>query len=270
MHTSFITFGSSRVSYSRWGNGPQLLLCFHGYGESAAGFSFLGDALGEAFTVFAIDLPFHGSTDWQNGLSFNIDDLVLLLNVMTAGQPLSAPWWLMGYSMGGRIALSLMERMPEKVKRLILVAPDGLKLNFWYWLATQTGPGRRLFRWTIHHPGWFLATLRTGNVLRLVNLSIYKFVVSYIGDAQVRQDLYNRWISLRSFRPHIDTVKIHIRQQQLPVRLLYGRFDRVIRVETGQRFCTAITPFCKLEVLEVGHRLLQSRHLETLLSLLKE
>jgi pimeloyl-ACP methyl ester carboxylesterase len=270
MHTSFITFGSSRVSYSRWGNGPQLLLCFHGYGESAAGFSFLGDALGDAFTVFAIDLPFHGATDWQNGLSFNIDDLVSLLHVMTAGQPPSASWWLMGYSMGGRIALSLMEKMPEKIQRLILVAPDGLRLNFWYWLATQTGPGRRLFRWTIHHPGWFLATLRAGHALRLVNLSIYKFVVSYIGDAQVRQDLYSRWICLRSFRPHIDAVKTHIRRQQLPVRLLYGRYDRVIRVETGQRFCTAITPFCKLEVLDVGHRLLQTRHLETLLSLLKE
>jgi pimeloyl-ACP methyl ester carboxylesterase len=195
---------------------------------------------------------------------------VSILGEIMADQPASGSWWLMGYSMGGRIALSLLERMPEKVQRLILVAPDGLKLNFWYWLATQTGAGRQLFRYTMAHPGWFLLTLRAGNALRLVNPSIYKFVTSYIGDAQVRQDLYSRWIALRTMRPDTDHVENIIRRQQLPVRLLYGRYDRVIRVTTGQQFCAATAPWCKLEVLEVGHRLLQSRHLDTLLSLLKE
>jgi pimeloyl-ACP methyl ester carboxylesterase len=51
---------------------------------------------------------------------------------------LPAQYLLMGFSLDGRIALSVLELMPAGVSRLVLLAPDGLKINFWYWLSTQT------------------------------------------------------------------------------------------------------------------------------------
>lgn len=266
----FISFGSSRLHYHRWGRGDRLLLCFHGYGETAASFAFLADALGEEFTILAVDLPFHGETDWREPPPFTMEQLLSVLDTLLAGIAPGTPWYLMGYSMGGRIALSLLQAVPDRIARLVLVAPDGLRLNPWYWLATQTGPGRRLFRYTMYHPGWFFLILRACNALKLVNPSVYKFVAHYIDNPGIRHDLYIRWTGLRKFRPRLSVIRGIILRRELPVRILYGRFDRIIRVKRGERFRKGIEPYCRLEVLPAGHQLLQVTWLQTFLSMLKE
>ena len=303
MQNRYLIFRESRVSYYRWGNGPRLLLCFHGYGESAPGFSFLEDILGDAFTILAIDLPYHGQTDWKEPpltattLLTIIDAIVVQELGRHSVPPLDAPpptgaavqpsptgdtpqlppagdtpqppparWWLMGYSMGGRIALSLLEHAPGRVERLILLAPDGLVVNPWYWLATQTRPGRQLFKWTMYHPGWFFFVLRTGNRLRLVNPSVYKFVANYVDNKEIRSALYTRWTGLRLFKPRLAVIKDLIRRHHLPVQLLYGKFDRIIRVERGEQFRKGIEPWCELTVIPAGHQLLKKDHIQALLS----
>jgi len=289
MHNRYLIFRESRISYYRWGKGPRLLLCFHGYGESAPGFSFLEDILGDAFTIIAIDLPFHGLTDWKEPpltaptLLTIIDGIVAAETpgmVPPAAEPPTPPtgssppndsrpptgWWLMGYSMGGRIALSLLEHAPDRIGRLILLAPDGLVVNPWYWLATQTTPGRQLFKWTMYHPGWFFFILRTGNKLRLVNPSVYKFVSNYVDNNAIREELYTRWTGLRLFKPQLAAIKNIVRRRQLPVQLLYGRFDRIIRVERGEQFRKGIEPWCELNVISAGHQLLKKDHIQALLS----
>ena len=293
----FIIHQSSRLHYHRWGKGEKLLLCFHGYGESAGTFSLLAEPLGDEFTIVAIDMPLHGKTEWNEGLDFSIHQLLSVIDAILAGiegpssgasqhlagmlpatiidpPPASrlaqTPWHLLGYSMGGRIALSLLEAAPEKIQKLILIAPDGLRLNPWYWLATQTHAGRLLFWYTLYHPGWFLFMLKTGNKLKLVNPSVYKFVDNYIGKHEVRRELYTRWTTMRHFRPHLEHIKAIIRKKNLPVRILYGKFDRIIREERGRQFQKGIEPWCRLVVLSAGHQLLQTQHLPALVSLVKE
>ncbi len=287
----FIAYRSSRLHYYCWGRGRKLLLCFHGYGESAESFSLMAEPLDDAFTIVAIDMPLHGLTVWKEGLDFRVEQLVEIIDSILAAieepLPLPAPsgantgphlpgtslhssWHVMGYSMGGRIALSLLEAVPERVKKLVLIAPDGLVVNPWYWLATQTRPGRLLFRYTMYHPGWFLLMLKAANKIKLVNPSVYKFVDNSIGRHEVRRELYTRWTTMRHFRPHLEKIKALVRQRQLTVRILYGKFDRIIREERGREFQKDIEPWCRLVVISAGHQLLQARHLPTLLSLVKE
>ena len=270
MPGAYFHFGQSHVHYSCWGTGEQLLLCFHGYGESAASFQFLAEALGGRFTILAIDLPFHGETQWRDGLYLDPADLLSILQQIVSGLPCgsSADWWLLGYSMGGRVALQLLELAPEKVRRLVLLATDGLQMNPWYWLATQTGPGNRLFRWTMKKPAWLFFLLRTGHVLRLVNPSIYKFTAHYVDDQRVRENLYARWTTMRGFRPDLDKVGALIRRHRIPVELLYGSYDRIIRWERGERFRRRNIPFCNLVLLSAGHQLLQARFLEVIVKAL--
>ena len=275
----FFTFRQSRISYYTWGRGPRLLLCFHGYGETAASFAFLSEALGSEFTILAIDLPFHGQTEWkeyadpgQSSRPVTPADLPAILETLlsTQGIPPTTMWYIIGYSIGGRIALSLLQAIPDKIARLVLVAPDGLRLNPWYWLATQTGAGRSLFRYTIYHPGWFFLILRACNALKLVNPSVYKFVTHYIDNPGVRHDLYIRWTGLRKFRPRLSVIRGIILRRELPVRILYGRFDRIIRVKRGEQFRKGIEPYCRLEVLPAGHQLLQVTWIRSFLSMLKD
>lgn len=270
MPDHFVSFRSSSIHYSTWGRGSRILFAFHGYGESAASFAFLEEALGKDFTIIAPDLPFHGKTQWKEEQLFLAPrDLLTLLEEIAAGLPgRETGWWLLGYSMGGRIALQLLELAPERVRRLVMLAPDGLKVNPWYWLATQTWPGNRLFRWTMKNPGWLFLLLRAGNRLRFVNPSLYKFAAHYIDDDRVRGDLYTRWTTMRGFTPHLGRITALIRLRKIPVALAYGSYDRIIPSRRGERFQQRTAPYCRLTLLPAGHQLLQPKFMEVIVNAL--
>ncbi|HXB08301.1 MAG TPA: alpha/beta hydrolase [Puia sp.] len=262
----FIPFRSSRFHYSFWGTGGQLLFAFHGYGESGESFAFLEKALGRDFTIVALDMPFHGETEWkEDQLFLDPQDLIGLLEAIAAELPGREPgWWLTGYSMGGRVALQLLELSPKRVQRLVLLAPDGLFVNPWYWLATRTVAGNRLFRWTMKRPGWLFFLLRAGNTLRVVNPSLYKFAAHSIDDDRVRGDLYTRWTTMRGFRPRLRHIAGQIRELGIPVVLFYGSYDRIIPSKRGEQFRRRISPNGRLTLLPTGHQLLQPKFVEVL------
>jgi pimeloyl-ACP methyl ester carboxylesterase len=286
----FVSYQSSQLHYYIWGTGPRILFAFHGYGESGSSFAFIGEALDAAHTLIAIDLPFHGHTEWKEGLSFTPQQLYEVMQQIAARHSLASPardpsgpstptrdptgaaagpWGLIGYSMGGRIVLQLAENHPDSIDKLILLAPDGLRVNIWYWVATRTAPGNLLFRWTMRRPGWLFLLLRISHTLRLVNPSIYKFAVHYIDDRSVRHDLYTRWTTMRKFRPSPSAVAAIIRRRHLAVSLVYGRYDRIIPWETAEHFRTrGISDFCRLILLDTGHQLLRPQFLPDLLPLI--
>lgn len=265
-----LSFKNSTISYLRFGSGPKKAVCFHGYGEEAGSFLFLDKYAGNQYTFYSIDLPFHGKTEWNEGLVFNHNDLVQIVSEIvaqsddkpaTSNQKLS----LLGFSLGGRVALSLCQAIPEKVERMVLLAPDGLKVNFWYWLSAQTWAGNKFFSFTMKHPGWFFGFLKIMNKLRLVNASIFKFVRYYIGDKEVRRLLYARWTTLRKLKPNLRRIKSFIRSEKISTRLLYGKHDRIILSAVGEKFRKGIEENCSLSVIHSGHQVLHEKHAEEIL-----
>ena len=75
MEQGLFLYKNSQVSYYRFGTGPQAAICFHGYGEDGKSYAFLEKYLGDRFSFYGIELPFHGDTDWQEGLLFTHIDL---------------------------------------------------------------------------------------------------------------------------------------------------------------------------------------------------
>lgn len=270
MNPLLYKYKNSTIGYYRFGTGPKPVVCFHGFGEDASLFVFLNKYAGNQFTFYSIDLPFHGQTEWKGGLTFDIADLrqiveeILDQNSLRL-QPLNGKPTLLGFSLGGRMALSLYEAIPEKIEKLILLAPDGLKVNFWYWLATQTWLGNKFFALTMKKPGWFFGLLKLMNKLKLINASIFKFVKYYIGDAEVRRLLYTRWTTLRKLKPNINRIKNQIRENKTPVRLIYGKHDRIILSAVGEKFKRGIEEHCTLSVIHSGHQVLHEKHIEEIL-----
>lgn len=270
MEQSFVTYKSFRVGYRRSGRGSRVLVCFHGYGENAASFDFLSRHAGDECLFLAIDLPFHGQTSWEKGLTLYPEDLASIIQLLFEREsiPSHEPgfrYTLMGYSLGGRICLALYQLNPGVIDKLLLLAPDGLKVNFWYWLATQTTAGNRFFAFTMKKPHWFLGLLKGMNRLRLINSSIFKFVKYYIGDPQVRTDLYNRWTALRKFKPDLSLIKKQISAQKTQVRLLYGLHDRIIKASTGKKFISGLEPLSQLQEIHSGHMVLHEKHVKEIL-----
>jgi pimeloyl-ACP methyl ester carboxylesterase len=265
-----VVYKKSRISFYCFGSGPKVAICFHGYGQEAASFTFLEKYADNQYTFYSIDLPFHGKTEWNDGFAFTNTDLSQIIEeiLRQRNYKLQIPnckLTLIGFSLGGRVALSFLQANPEKVEKLILLAPDGLKVNFWYWLATQTWLGNKFFAFTMKKPDWFFGMLKLMNKLKLVNASIYKFVNYYIGDVTVRRLLYQRWTTLRKLKPNLSLIKSYITKQNITVRLIYGKHDRIILSSVGEKFKKGIEEQCTLTVIHSGHQVLHEKHVGEIL-----
>lgn len=260
-----IRLKSGAIACYRWGQGENTIVALHGFGERAHSFSAWGEALPEGFSLFAPDLPLHGSSRWEEGARFSLKDLRELIWKMTGKKE---PFILCGYSMGGRLALSYYQHYPREISRLALFAPDGLKVNFWYWLSTQTAPGNRLFRFTMKHPTWFTDSVRFFGKYGLLNQGIVKYVQRYLDKDYNRLRLYRIWTCMRSFRPNLEIVRRCIRKQRTPVCLVFGHFDRIIQPSQGYRFQKRAGSTCRVEELATGHQLLAREFTEACLEFL--
>jgi pimeloyl-ACP methyl ester carboxylesterase len=279
MEKQLLIYKSSKICYYRIGTGPRLGLCFHGYGEDGVSFSFLEKLAGKQFTFFAIDLPFHGHTSWKEDLNFTHTDLQQIIHDLLLANNISlqadAPKperkiTLIGFSLGGRVALSLYQAWPQLTERMVLLAPDGLKVNFWYWLSTRTWAGNRLFDFTMKYPAWFFFFLKLINKTGMVNASIFKFVNFYVGNKEARIQLYERWTTLRRLKPNIRRIKASIVQNKTAARLIYGRHDRIILPIRGEKFKEGIEAYCTLKVIASGHQVLHEKHGDDIFGSLKD
>ena len=267
MQRFFIDTANGRLSWLKGGTGGKVLLCLHGFGETASSFSFLEEHIGNEYTMYAPDFPWHGATEWQADLPFQPVDLIDVLQQMIPNFS-QQPLHLLGYSMGGRVALSLLELIPLQIEQVVLLAPDGLRLNFWYWLATQTRAGNRLFRFTMRHSGWFASMVNLLRRIGWVNPSVARFVHLYIDDQKIRTNLYHIWTTMRRFKPRLQHLQQQINQHQIPVQLLFGAYDRIIPAALGKRLKQDAPAWVSCTELKAGHQLLRPQHTAAILTCL--
>jgi pimeloyl-ACP methyl ester carboxylesterase len=271
MQSHYITHRNSTIHYRQFGSGSKLLFCFHGYGRESYTFSFLEMALGRQYTIVAIDIPFHGLTEWNDELIFQPEYLTHFVQQIAASAgKANSKFSLLGFSMGGRIALYLTQIMADKVEKLILLAPDGVNFNFWRWLGSETWTGNKILAYTIHNPAWISWVINKAEKLRVMHGSLADFVRYYIHDDETRLILYRRWISMRKFSPSLSKLKKLIKKYRIPVRMMFGAFDRVIPYEGGERFRKGIEEFATVKVVESGHNLLSEVQASKIVQLISE
>ena len=267
MLSFFIPYKSSQIHCLQWGTGERPLLCFHGFGETADSFMALARQIENNYTIIAIDLPLHGKTVWNEGMICAAADIIHIINNIPGLRNNS--FSIAGYSMGGRIALSVYEQIPQRIQQLILLAPDGLKMNFWYWLATQTALGNRLFKYFMKKPGAFFAVTQTLKSTGMINMGVYNYVRQYLNQEGKRTQLYMIWTTMRKLKPEVSIIKTLIPKNNTPVFLVYGRYDRIIQHTTGSHFKKDIEECCTLHILPCGHRILQEKNTAAIAALLQ-
>ena len=112
----------ARLSTLEAGIGPPVL-AIHGLGATKGSFVFTVAALAARFRVVAVDLPGFGDSDKPIGAAYNppyfADAMIDLLDALELDRA-----DLIGNSLGGRVALELALRDPQRVSRLALLAPS--------------------------------------------------------------------------------------------------------------------------------------------------
>jgi pimeloyl-[acyl-carrier protein] methyl ester esterase len=121
-----VTTGGGRAALhsERRGHGPRIV-ALHGWAMNMRAFDALGGALEQDFEFVTLDLPGHGRSredavhadGWQ-GERIAAD----VLAALDALGPTREPATLLGWSLGGQVALQLAAAAPARFARLVLVA----------------------------------------------------------------------------------------------------------------------------------------------------
>lgn len=257
-HTAVFRHGRIAMHVHRYGHGPRQLLAFHGFGRTGIDFATLAPALAERCTIHAFDLPFHGQSPAPEGK-----------------QPMAPEEWtaciqaymdhigarkmdLMGYSLGGRMALLLLDRAPELLRQVFLLAPDGLVVSPWFRQMVRYRWGRALGRAFIRHPRPIHGLLNLLHRLRLVHDKLYRFLMEQTLTPEIRRLVYDVWDSTRLLEPDLARAAQNAVDRQIPVHLVLGEHDRVIKARYGQRLTRHAPGHVQVHLLPVGHRMLNA------------
>jgi pimeloyl-ACP methyl ester carboxylesterase len=106
------------------GSQGPLMVALHGFGADRTSWLTLESFLLARGRLLTMDLPGHGrsAADVGDGRLSTLAEAIARLLDALGGEP----WHLIGHSLGGGLALHLVDRYPERVASLTLIAPVGL------------------------------------------------------------------------------------------------------------------------------------------------
>ncbi len=248
---NFINYQGSRLHYAKAGDGPRPLLIFHGFGQDNQVFAQWVNALAKDYRLYVFDLYFHGQSTWPARQPLEKSDWQKILNQFFQLENISG-FEVAGFSLGGKFALATLEAFSEKVKKVILLAPDGISTSIWYSLATYPIAIRLLFKSMVLRPGRYHSFVKFLRMLRLVNKGLLRFAESQMDTEEKRRRVYYSWVYFRHLKFDLDKIAAMLNKNQIPVLMVVGKFDKVIPAKNMARLLKRIH-HKQFEVIESGH-----------------
>lgn len=227
--------GNTVVHYLEAGQGPELILV-HGIGSSAEAWRESMMILAKSYRVIVPDLPGYGKSDKPKA-SYSVEYYAKVLNdfITSLGLKKAA---IAGNSLGGWIALLFALDHPEKVSHLVLVASAGLKRD--------TLPAINLNPSTKEEQKALLFGLFADPGMVTDRMLAEQWEYRKAVRATVQS-------TLESFKTHAPFLDERVKSLKMPTLIIWGRQDRIIPLEFGERFHKAIRG-SKLVVLDnTGH-----------------
>ncbi|HEY0976469.1 MAG TPA: alpha/beta hydrolase [Flavobacteriales bacterium] len=255
--TQTFTHGFTLV-HRTYGHGPLPVIAFHGFGRTGEDFAFLEGYWAERCTVYAFDLPFHGESPWTEDRiedPFAPEEFAAFFAAFAdhiGARRIS----VLGYSLGGRMALCLLERIPDRITKAFLVAPDGLKHRPWYRGLAGSAVGRALYAHFIDHPVAVHGLVKGLRKAGLLNERLQLFILGQSDTREKRRLLRAVWLSLRRIEPELPQVAAHARSVPFTIQLVFGARDRVIRPEFAHELQGLAPDRVKVQLIPTGHVLL--------------
>ncbi|HLF36118.1 MAG TPA: alpha/beta hydrolase [Cyclobacteriaceae bacterium] len=245
-------YGGARLAYLESGTGPETLLAFHGFGQHADVFRSLENTFAaQKYRIFSFSLFYHGS-HWPYGVrplepAFLSDMMEAFLLYRQVGK-----FSIIAYSIGVKYALVIANRQPDRIKNLVMIAPDGIRLNFWYRIATGTWLARRLFRLSVNQERIFHWIATWGVKLKLIHASTARFALSQLGSVEKRKKVFDTWMVMRKLFINADLLAGSLNFQNVFVIIFLGDRDKIITEDHVQPLTRHLEKK-KIILLPAGH-----------------
>ena len=237
METGFLKSRIGEMAYTKWGSGNNILLCFHGYSHSRFFFTPLVAPLADGYTIYSFDLFFHGDSNLNNErYPLEKSDIGELFNSFLVNFQIDK-FSVLGFSIGSRFALSLCELFPGKINKLILLAPDAIKENFWYKLSTGSPVTRRFFKSLIDAKFVYSFMPQLAKRMKWIDEKVYRFVNTQLDTKLKREKVYHSWLAFRKLAFNKRELIKLFKRNQIEVFFITGKFDHIIKALPIIQFC---------------------------------
>lgn len=246
----FLYFNNSKLHYKVIGSGTNVLIAFHGFGEDIRSLYEL-EKVFLNHRIYIFDLFFHGKSSWLENTAITPDCWTDLFYEFVENENIKS-FSLLGFSIGAKLALSLVSFFEDRIERLILIAPDGIKLNFWYNLATGSVLGRKLFKNFSNHPNWYVKIMELLSYLRLIDNSLKRFALLQIRNQRKRKLVLHTWLVYRKIVIDRNQLISKINKSGIFVSLFVGKYDKVIPPNAFDKFVGGLSNVDFIQ-LDTGH-----------------
>ncbi|WP_109829282.1 alpha/beta hydrolase [Reichenbachiella versicolor] len=251
MHKTFVDKAGNQLEYELYGDGKKILFCFPGFGENLKTFSFLKDELVN-YQLVSVNLYFIANskkkhprkvlkpTEW----SITFSEFLEYLNVQRFS--------VLGFSLGGRFAAVTFKYFNSKIERLIMVAPDAIRIRSTYQIATFPIGPKQLFWILMKYPKPLISIAKGFSLLNVLNPFTIKFALKHLKNQEIRNLLYKSWNIFKPVRVKQKELINLLNNSDCKSLFIFGEKDTIIDFKRHSKFCSQLTK-SKILILPYGH-----------------
>jgi len=247
-------------SYALHGKGTHALVALHGFGQNSEAFNFLIPHLDEMnVQLISVNLFHHGGNALNNKRTTHEPatqrEMALFFRHFLNSLNLTKVNAI-GYSLGGRVLLSLLQECPDVFSNVLFVAPDGFTKNIYYQFATQNPLGRWISAKTNANPKPLISFAKGLHKTKLLPSYALKLAQMHLGDEENRNQVYAAWMSHRKLNPSPKKAGEAALLNDVNCGIIFGKYDKVIPAIEASRLTPHFGEYLFWMVLEKGHLLL--------------
>lgn len=238
------------LPYIKIGTGAKVMVGFHGFGRDASMFQNYENVFPD-YTIYSISLFYHGS-DWRyQDENLDAQRWKSFFGDFLASEGIQN-FSLLGFSLGGKVALYTFQLFSSQVDKLHLIAPYGIKKNVVEWITQKLPSVYRSLEKFVHKPAPFLAVLRTLRKYKLMNTTLLNITMRQMGSLKTRQKTFLSMGLYGALRLDLPSIKRKLETSRIPVTFYLGHSDKILTTEALNRYLSKLMDF-SLHVLPGGH-----------------
>jgi pimeloyl-ACP methyl ester carboxylesterase len=220
-----IDINGQRCTYAEGGEGTPLVF-IHGFQSNKISWLKYIKPFKDSYKIIIPDLPAHGSSLYNESQKFDLESLSAFLNEFFEKKNLKDVC-LIGTSLGGGVVMKFAESYPDRLDKLILINPVGIKPETEKEYLKIIETNERLFFPNNYQELDDLFTYLRGSSLE-VNFSIKKYILkrSFLKFLVEKQALFKRVFKDFVMGEGVETI---LNKIKVPTLIIMGDKDNVSR-----------------------------------------
>jgi pimeloyl-ACP methyl ester carboxylesterase len=216
------------LNYQKIGKSDKILLAFHGMGQDFSCFQKFAQTFENQYTTYLFDLPFHGKSEVDEPIITKEIWKEYLSELLHENQIQN--FSIISFSMGGRFALATLEAFSDRIENALLLAPDGITEDPFYYNATRFGFTRNIFKKILKNNHKFHGFADLLSRVGIVHESVLKFAKMMVNTPEKQKQLYQSWVGFRALNFDIEKLAQLINNQGINVKLFMGKYDKLLPI----------------------------------------